>query len=164
MEMRNWFREGFYAGAAVALLLGIFLMWLWGAEHQIRRHTDNLLHAIERKDWNGFAAFVSFDYQDQWRNDRALLLERTPEVFRYLRGIRMIPGVVIVQINGRKGTWQAKITIEGDNSEVAALVKERVNSLTTPFTLEWQRVSAKPWDWKVVKVSNPDLEIPAGWQ
>jgi len=136
MEMRNWFREGFYAGAAVALLLGIFLMWLWGAEHQIRQHTDN----------------------------RALLLERTPEVFRYLRGIRMIPGVVIVQINGRKGTWQAKITIEGDNSEVAALVKERVNSLTTPFTLEWQRVSAKPWDWKVVKVSNPGLEIPAGWQ
>jgi hypothetical protein len=76
----------------------------------------------------------------------------------------MIPGVVSVQINGRKGTWQAKITIEGDNSEVAALVKERVNSLTTPFTLEWQRVSAKPWDWKLVKVSNPGLEIPAGWQ
>ena len=59
MEMRNWFREGFYAGAAVALLLGIFLMWLWGAEHQIRQHTDNLLHAIEKKDWDGFAAFVS---------------------------------------------------------------------------------------------------------
>ena len=164
METRNWFRDGFYAGAAAALLLGIFLIWLWGAEHQIRQHTDNLLHAIEKKDWNGFAAFVSSDYQDQWGNDRALLLERTPEVFRYLRGIRMIPGVVIVQINGRKGTWQARITIEGDNSEVAALVKERVNSLTTPFTLEWQRVSAKPWDWKLVKVSNPGLEIPAGWQ
>lgn len=135
-----------------------------GRRTSVRQHTDNLLYAIERNDWNGLAAFVSSDYQDQWGNDRALLLERTPEVFRYLRGIRMIPGVVIVQINGRKGTWQAKITIEGDNSEVAALVKERVNALTTPFTLEWQRVSSKPWDWKLVKVSNPGLEIPAGWQ
>lgn len=162
--MRHWFRDGFYAGAAGTLVLGIFLMWLWGSEHQIRRHTDNLLRAIERKDWNRFATFVSTDYHDQWGNDRALLLERTPEVFRYLRGIRMIPGYVTVQINERKGTWQAKITIEGDNSELAVLVKERVNSLTTPFILEWQRMSAKPWDWKIVKVTNPALQIPAGWQ
>jgi hypothetical protein len=164
METRNWFRDGFTRKRGGGIVAGHLPDVALAPEHQIRRHTDNLLHAIERRDWNGFAAFVSSDYQDQWGNDRARLLERTPEVFRYLRGVRMIPGVVIVQINGRKGTWQAKITIEGDNSEVAALVKERVNSLTTPFTLEWQRVSAKPWDWKLVKVSNPGLEIPAGWQ
>jgi hypothetical protein len=42
-----------------------------------------------------------------------------------------------------------------------ALLKERVNSLATPFELVWRRVSAKPWDWKLVHVSNSTLEIPA---
>ena len=29
-----------------------------------------------------------------------------------------------------------------------------------PFELEWRRQSAKPWDWKLVRVSNASLEIP----
>ena len=40
------------------------------------------------------------------------------------------------------------------------LVKERVSSLTTPFDLEWRRMSAKPWDWKLVRVSNAELALP----
>jgi len=51
--------------------------------------------------------------------------------------------------------------IDGDRSEMMELLKERVNSLATPFELEWRQVSAKPWDWKLVRVSNSALEIPA---
>ncbi|HEY1583637.1 MAG TPA: hypothetical protein VGF73_11125 [Chthoniobacterales bacterium] len=38
---------------------------------------------------------------------------------------------------------------------------EWVNSLTTPFELRWRRESWKPWDWKLVEVRNPGLELPA---
>jgi hypothetical protein len=44
---------------------------------------------------------------------------------------------------------------------LGAVVKERVNSLTTPFELQWRHISRKPWDWKLVRVSNPELDIPA---
>lgn len=159
--MRNWFRDGFYAGAGVALALGIYLMWLWGPEHQVKLHTDHLLKAMETKNWSKFATFVADDYHDQWGQDHALILERARGVFSYLRGIRLAPGYAIVQAERGKGSWQAQITIEGDNSELALLVKERVNSLATPFTLEWRRLSGKPWDWKLVQVSNPGLELPA---
>jgi hypothetical protein len=76
----------------------------------------------------------------------------------------MTPGYIIVQIDRRLGSWQARITVEGDNSEMTYLFKERVNTLATPFQLDWRRASAKPWDWKLVKVSNAGLEIPAEWQ
>ncbi len=46
-------------------------------------------------------------------------------------------------------------------SDVMELLEERLNSLPTPFGLEWRRLSGKPWDWKLVRVSNPSLEIPA---
>jgi hypothetical protein len=62
---------------------------------------------------------------------------------------------------GRVGLWRSRILIEDDDSGFGAVVKERVNSLTTPFELQWRHISGKPWDWKLVRVSNPELEIPA---
>jgi hypothetical protein len=158
--MRTWFREGFYGGLSVALLIALFLTWLWQPEHQARRHSENLLHAIAKKDWTRFAGFIGSDYQDQWGNDRALVLERTREVFRYLRNVRIGAVGANVRIDKGSAYWRARITVDGDG-ESMALLKERVNSLATPFQLEWCRVSAKPWNWKLVRVSNAELEIPS---
>jgi hypothetical protein len=162
--MRTWFREGFYVGLGLALVLATYLMWLWGAEHQVRLHTDHLLHAIENKSWSNFATFIADDYHDQWNQDRATVLERTRAVFTYLRGVHIQVASPSVQAENGFGKWQGSIKLETADNEFAGLVKERVNSLTTPFTLEWRRVSGKPWDWKLVRVSNPALEIPAGFE
>jgi hypothetical protein len=35
-----------------------------------------------------------------------------------------------------------------------------VNSLESPFEFEWKRGATWPWDWKLVAVRNPALEIP----
>ena len=130
--MPNWFRGGFYGGLSFALLIGLFLIWLWQPERQVARHTENFLHAVERKDWS--------------------------------RGFRVNFSTATVNVDHRRATWIAKITVQGAEGEVMAEVKERVNSLTKPFELEWRRTSAKPWDWKLARVSNPDLEIPAGFE
>ena len=47
------------------------------------------------------------------------------------------------------------------DNDVMELLDERVNSLPAPFELEWHRLSGKPWDWKLVRVSNSAFEIPA---
>lgn len=161
--MRTWFREGFYGGLSIALLIALFLTWLWQPGHQVRRHSENLLHAIEKKDWTRFTGFIGSDYQDQWGNDRTLVLERTREVFRYLRKVRIDAVGANVQFDHGSAYWRAKITVDGDG-ELMTLLKERVNSLATPFQLEWRHVSAKPWNWKLVRVSNSDLEIPSEFQ
>ncbi len=44
---------------------------------------------------------------------------------------------------------------------MSAFVNERVNTLETPFELQWQQQSGKPWDWKLVAVTNAELELPA---
>jgi hypothetical protein len=156
----SWFRQGFYGGLSLALLIGLFLIWLWQPERQVTRHTENLLRTIEKRNWAGVADFIGNDYQDQWGDDRARVLERMREVLRYLRRIRIDATNAAVQVDNRRGYWNAKITIDGDQGEVTALVKERVNFLATPFELEWRRQSAKPWDWKLVRVNNASLEIP----
>ena len=146
---------------SVALLAALFLLWLWRPERQVRYHTENLLHAIEHKSWSRVGDFIADDYQDQWSNDRARLLERMREVFRYLRGPKIQAGDVTAAAEGPRGYWTAKIKIDGEPNEVMDAVKEQVNPLSTPFELEWRRLSAKPWDWKLVRVSNPNLQLPA---
>ncbi len=161
--MRSWFREGFYGGLTIASLIGLYLTWLWQPERQVKRHTENLLHKIEQKNWAGVADLISSDYTDQWGDDRALLLDRVRGVFRYFRNTRITIVDPTVNITEDRAIWRSKITIDGESGEAMSLLKERVNSLAAPFALEWRHLSGKPWDWKLVGVSNPSLEIPAGF-
>jgi hypothetical protein len=157
------FRQSFYAGLAVALLAGLFFLWLWRPERQLQCHSQHLLRAIEKRDWTRFASFISADYQDQWGNNHALVLEKTREVFGYVRTAQLTAIDPAVSVTNKTGYWRAKILVEG-RGELMTTIKERVNSLASPFQLEWRRISGKPWDWKLIRVSNADLVIPSEFQ
>ncbi len=69
----------------------------------------------------------------------------------------------VVRSSGGVGSWQGRIELTGaNNSEMASVVKERLNNVRTPFRLDWRRQSGKPWDWQLVRVSNDELTLPAG--
>jgi hypothetical protein len=155
------FRGGFIGGTALALSIGLYLIWLWRPAHQVRLHTENFFHAIENRDWETVADFIDNAYQDQWGDDRARVLERMREGFRWVRVSRVISSNASVKTEGRRAVWTGKITVYSADDTVMELLDERVNKLSTPFELEWHRFSGKPWDWKLVRVSNSAFEIPA---
>ena len=152
------FRNGFYAGLLVAAITGLYLFRLWQPERQIELHSTHLLSQIEKKNWKAVEQFVGRDYQDRWGNDRALLLERLRTVFRALPNARINAEATSVRTESGQGDWSAKITITGAG-EFGEVIEARVNSLETPFELEWRRGATWPWDWKLVSVRNPGLEI-----
>jgi hypothetical protein len=154
-------RGGFFGGAALALCLGTYLMWLWRPEHQARLHTENFFHALDHRNWDAVADFVGDDYQDQWGDDRARLLERMREGFRWVRGSKIMAPNPVVNAEARRAIWIGKITMFSSDDGVMEALDQRVNKLPTPFELEWHRVSRKPWDWKLIRVSNSGFEIPA---
>jgi hypothetical protein len=153
------FRNGFYAGLLIAVLCGIFLAQLWRAPRQIELHSVHLLEQVEKKNWNAVGEFVGSGYQDRWGNDRTLLLERLREIFRVLPGSRIAVTNAVTRMQGGHGYWSARITVKG-SGQFADYIESRVNSLESPFEFEWQRGATWPWDWKLVAVRNPDLEIP----
>jgi len=107
------------------------------------------------------ADLIGNDYQDQWADDRARVLERMREGFRWVRGSRIISSNPNVQMEAGRGVWIGKITVYSSDDGVMELLDERVNKLPMPFKLEWIQLSGKPWDWKLVRVSNSAFEIPA---
>jgi hypothetical protein len=79
-------RGGFYGGLAVAVCVGLFLLWLW--RPGVRSSATPKLHAIEHKDWTAAGNFIAGDYHDQWDDDRPRVLERMLS-FQYVRGLRI---------------------------------------------------------------------------
>lgn len=154
--MTTSYRNSFIGGVLLALMVGAFLLRLWQPEHQVQLHSEHFLRALEAKDWKHVGEFIAPDYQDQWHNDRERLLERAREVFRYLRHVRFTNAEVMT-IDRH---WQARISIHGDANELMSEVETRVNSVSTPFDLEWRHASGKPWDWQLVRVTNSELSIP----
>lgn len=107
------------------------------------------------------ANFIGSDYQDQWGDDQARVLDRMREGFRYVRGPRIIASNPRVQVEERRAVWTSKIIVSSTDNDVMDLLDASVNSLPAPFELEWHRFSGKPWDWKLVRVSNSAFEMPA---
>ena len=155
------FRGGFFGGLALALCIGLYLIWLWRPQHQVRLHTENFFHAIDGRNWETVADFIGSDYHDQWGDDRARVLERMREGFRWIRGSRIMASGPAVQIETRRAIWIGKIALYSSDDGVMEVLDQRVNKLPTPFELEWRRLSGKPWDWQLVSVSNSGFEIPA---
>ncbi|MFL6588930.1 MAG: hypothetical protein ACJ8M4_02025 [Chthoniobacterales bacterium] len=152
------FRKGFFAGLIVAIIWAIWLIRLWQPQRQVELHSAHLLEQIENKNWTSVADRVSPAYQDRWGHDRAILLERLREAFRLLSNPRIVPTQPAVRCEEGHGYWTAKITLTA-SGEFADYVQSRVNSIETPFELEWQAGATWPWDWKLVSIRNPDLEI-----
>jgi hypothetical protein len=153
------FRNGFYAGVLLAVVWGIYLARLWQPLRQVELHSGHLAAQIENKNWKAVGEFISNDYRDRWGDDRTLLLERLREVFRALPGARIELSSATSRTENGRGYWSAKVNVKG-SGEFADFIESRVNSLESPFEFEWQRGPTWPWDWKLVAVKNPDLEIP----
>jgi hypothetical protein len=154
-------RGAFIGGVTLVLAIALYLIWLWRPEHQVRLHTENFFHSIDHRHWDAVADFIGNEYRDQWGNDRARLLERMREGFRWIRGSRIMAADSVVNAEARRAIWSGKITVYSSDDGVMEALDQRVNKLPTPFELEWHRVSTKPWDWKLVRVSNSGFEIPA---
>src|SRR6516162_114757 len=105
------FRAGFFGGIALAFSAGLYLMWLWRPEHQVRLHTEHFFHAIDGRDWESVADFIGGDYHDQWDNDRARLLERMREGFRWVPGSAITAPDAMVRVEMPLAFWTGKINV-----------------------------------------------------
>jgi hypothetical protein len=160
--LRPAFRNGFYAGALVAVIAGVYLFQLWQPDRQVHLHSLHLADALEEKDWAGRHAVpragLLRSMGAQSRGRRVALAAGAA----LRQNLRVDAQQTITSATDGEGRWIARIRIEADDNEVAAFIKARVNVLEEPFELHWRRQSWKPWDWQLVRVNNSALELPTG--
>jgi hypothetical protein len=153
------FKYSFFGGAILTLILGLWLTQLWDAENQVRLHSEHFLRQIEKRNASAAGGFLAEDYRDPWGHNRALLLNRLRLILRFFSSLTITVTPPQVTLHSRDATWSSSIHLAGAGGEFAPEIIERVNSLTKPFELGWRQESWRPWDWKLVEVKNPALEL-----
>jgi hypothetical protein len=162
--MASEFRAGLLIGIAAIVAVVVYCAWLWQGERQVALHTEKLFRALEQKDWSSARDLIASDYRDQWNQDRALLLERTRLLLASARKFQINATEVDCRIDNGAGKWRGKVSIETNEAELLASVKDRLNALSAPFELQWRHDSNKPWDWKLIRVGNSELESAGGFE
>ena len=157
--MYSTFKISFYVAALIAAIVGLWLAQLWQAENQVRLHSENFIRQIEKRNWSAAGDFLATDYHDDWGHDRKAILNRLHLVLRFFSSLTINAANPQVSADSPAGWWSAKVQIAGRGTEFAPEIVSRVNSLTEPFVLHWSHQSWRPWDWKLVRVSNPSLEL-----
>jgi hypothetical protein len=148
-------------GAILLVALIITGLWLWQPARQVRRHNENLFAAVESKDWKELSKLMAADYSDRWGHDKATIIERSRMVFAQFIAMEVKAIDPEVEEANGQGTVRARVTLSGSGGPLAELAIQKAAALKQPFVFEWRQASWKPWDWVLVRVDQPELELTA---
>ena len=104
MMRRHWL------SIIVAALFGavVWLLVLWQPARQVRRHTEQLLATIERKNWKRLGELMADDYSDSWGHDKSGLIADAREVFAQFFAIELRAHEMVVAESDGSGTAKAR--------------------------------------------------------
>ena len=155
-------RSVLVGGACAGFIVVVFLFSLWQPEKQIRRHQRQLESAIEDADWAEFRELLSDRYSDRWGHDKEFVISRAREVFRPFT--MSIKGEIqSLAVEEGRGEVRTRLQIDpkiGDPRFSFGVIR-RANSLAEPWVFRWEKQSWKPWDWQLLYVDQPEIEIPS---
>jgi hypothetical protein len=149
--------------AAVASLVVVTIalrcLWLWQPERQLLLHQAHFRHAVEQRDWGRIQALLDSGYSDRWGYTRETGIQEARKWLGQFFVLTVTPGPVDDQLTPDGGTVTEQWKIDGTGAEGATLVQDALNSVQSPFLFQWKHASWKPWDWTLVRIDNPDLNL-----
>jgi hypothetical protein len=144
---------------AAAMLVTLWVLWLWQPERQVRLHTTHFLRKVEQRNWNGAREMMAGDFQDRWGHDQSSALEDAREVFSQFLFLTIENRTTDCVISANEAETNTVVKISGRGGVGAQLVMERVNSLHQPFHFHWRKSGRTPWSWELTRLDQPELSI-----
>lgn len=99
------------------------------------------------------------DYRDRWQHDKTIVVSRSREVFSHFGILNIESEDAGLSAQGAVWLLSQKIRINGIGSPFANHAQDRINSLKSPCTMHWRKRGWKPWDWELIEVAHPELEL-----
>jgi len=145
---------------ALVLIVGLWLAWwIFGRspEAQIRAAQENLLTALEDRDWDEVADFLAEDYVDAYGNTRATAVQNGKKVLGGFYTLALLRDQTTVQAAKDQGVVRMMIRLEGNGIGYSHTVLLRVNQLTEPWIFHWSNPGRWPWDWQVNMIHHDQV-------
>jgi len=99
------------------------------------------------------------DFSDRWGHNRATALQDAREVFQQFIFVTIENRTDQCDVRGSEATTQTYLKINGQGTQIGALVMQTVNGLHAPFFFTWRKVGSAPWNWQLVHVDQSELNL-----
>lgn len=137
----------------------LWCAWLWQPERQLRLHQAAFRRALEHRDWRRAAALIDPGYLDRWGFTRETGIRAGRRWLGQFFVLGISAGQQTVEITPAGGMATELWSLQGSGLEGAAMVMDRVNSLRAPFVFTWAHHGWPPWDWRLIRMDNAELEL-----
>jgi len=165
-EMRRIILIGTSLVALGAVVL--FLARAFSSEIRLRAAHAALLEAVRDASRSRLARHLAADYHDSWGQEKAEAIDHAVEAARQFIAMRLEVASLELDMRGRTATARLTVVLDGQGTAGAAVIRNRVARLRTPFVLTWRRESWSPWSWKLVSLAHDELVIderrPRSWE
>lgn len=145
----------------IALIGGLVLLFLmirhWSPRRVVERQQIALIDALQDHSARKLDRLLADDYLDQWEFDREDAKLAVTDIGSQFIILTLVPEEPDYQIEGKTATVTTRLTASGNGGPLAHEIIRTANKLKAPFVFRWEKKSAFPGDWKLVRIENDDL-------
>jgi len=145
----------------VVVTIAFRCWWLWQPERQLLLHQAHFRAAVERRDWGRIEAMLDPAYSDRWGYTRETGIQEARQWLGQFFSLTVTAQDEADELTPDGGTVTERWQLDGTGTEAAPMVLQYANAAHAPFVFQWKHGSWKPWDWTLVRVDNPELNLNA---
>jgi hypothetical protein len=97
--------------------------------------------------------------RDQWELGADQLVEGASEALRQFFVLDIEMTQPRLSVSGDSAEVRCRPRLSGSGTSLAQMLMERSSALQQDTVLTWRRESWKPWDWKLVSISQPEVDL-----
>jgi len=154
-----------YPKPVTAVVVLALIAWLlvslyqWQPERQVERHFESWVQAVQDRKWNRIEGMFHDEYSDPWGFDKETLLKEAREAMRHFFAPVVTAQDVAIQVDDYTGDVRCRLTIDGDGTAVAGLIRHELNSRRPVFVLHWERTDWRPWHWQIKRIESDGISL-----
>lgn len=163
----NFLRRRWRWIVALNVLYGLWWFLNQGvtAQGQVERRMEGLRQALASKSSDRVFTYLSPEYQDQWGFSGEELRLAVRDVNAQFYDLRVEWENPELSVNDGTAVLKTRPWIEGRSlSPVGEFILREARRFREPFEFHWRKEGIWPWSWKLVRIAQPDLELPRGYR
>jgi len=153
---RSWLLRG---SAGLLALLVVWIALEFSPDRQLDKVFSRLIRAAENRNWKTVSTLMADDYHDQWGMNREQAVQAGSDVLGHFLALQILCEDVHGTREGREAVIETRLRLRGRGNAIGEAVMQQANALENHFQFAWRRISWKPWDWKLVSISQNEIEF-----
>jgi hypothetical protein len=163
--MKKFFLRLLLGYAVVMLLWGSWYFGFRSLESEFHATQANFWRAVEDRDWASISFVISPNYQDAAGYTRETGVGEARQALGNFLTLMVKDELLSEKVTRHPddpkhravAVATIKLRLDGNGMGASSLVVSKVNSISAPWIVQWEKTGPWPWDWHITEIHNDEL-------